>query len=217
MRRSWVWEISTAQECLPGERKARLAAVARMQEMSAMGKDTTIGHWEISRGSSPRRSPAHLSPAGFRRKSSQRIPHSGPGSGRAVQPALFRHRRSSAPTARSTWKPGKLIVYTSADSVFQIAAHEALVPPPEQLYGLLPRRPSVSCTGKHGCGARHRPALRRRARRRASPARQDRHDFSLEPPGKTLLDARGRTRAWTVYRRRQDLRHFCRHAASPKR
>jgi phosphopentomutase len=79
---------------------------------------------------------------------------------------------------------GALIVYTSADSVFQIAAHEDIVPP-EQLYEYC-RIARKLLQGEHGVGrviARpfigEYPNYTRTARR---------HDFSLEPPASTLLD-----------------------------
>jgi phosphopentomutase len=82
-------------------------------------------------------------------------------------------------------RTGDLIVYTSADSVFQIAAHEDIVPP-EQLYEYC-RRARKILQGKHGVGrVIARPfvgtpgAFKRTA---------NRHDFSLEPPKDTLLDA----------------------------
>ena len=79
---------------------------------------------------------------------------------------------------------GDLIVYTSADSVFQIAAHEDVVPP-EQLYEYCRIARNI-LKGKHGVG-----------RVIARPFNGDwpytrtprRHDFSLEPPKQTLLDA----------------------------
>ena len=85
---------------------------------------------------------------------------------------------------REHQKTGDLIVYTSADSVFQIAAHEELVPP-ETLYRYC-RDARAILTGKHGVGrviARpfvgEWPNFTRTA---------NRHDFSLLPPSKTALD-----------------------------
>ena len=79
---------------------------------------------------------------------------------------------------------GKLIVYTSADSVFQIAAHEAVVPP-EQLYEYC-RIARRILRGKHGVGrVIARPFDGEWPYHRTTR----RHDFSLEPPAQTLLDA----------------------------
>jgi len=80
---------------------------------------------------------------------------------------------------------GDLIVYTSADSVFQIAAHEDIVPP-EKLYEYC-RIARKILQGKHGVGrVIARPFV-------GTPGNfvrtANRHDFSLEPPAMTLLDA----------------------------
>ncbi len=82
-------------------------------------------------------------------------------------------------------RTGDLIVYTSADSVFQIAAHEEIVPP-EQLYEYC-RIARKLLTGKHGVGrVIARPFIGKPG---AFKRTANRHDFSLEPPRKTLLDA----------------------------
>ena len=83
-------------------------------------------------------------------------------------------------------KTGDLIVYTSADSVFQIAAHEDIVPP-EQLYEYC-RIARKILVGKHGVGrviARPFVGTGKGNFKRTA----NRHDFSLEPPKETLLDA----------------------------
>lgn len=85
---------------------------------------------------------------------------------------------------RAHLETGKLIVYTSADSVFQIAAHESLVPP-EELYEIC-RKARAILTGKHAVGrviARPFTGVYPHFTRTAN-----RHDFSLEPPGVTMLD-----------------------------
>ena len=82
-------------------------------------------------------------------------------------------------------KTGDLIVYTSADSVFQIAAHEDIVPP-EQLYEYC-RIARALLQGKHGVGrVIARPFVGQPG---AFKRTANRHDFSLEPPRQTLLDA----------------------------
>ena len=87
---------------------------------------------------------------------------------------------------------GDLIVYTSADSVFQIAAHEEIVPP-EQLYEYC-RIARKILVGKHGVG---RVIARPFVGQPGSFKRTaNRHDFSLEPPVKTLLDAVKDASAW---------------------
>ena len=81
-------------------------------------------------------------------------------------------------------RTGDLIVYTSADSVFQIAAHEQIVPP-EQLYEYC-RIARKLLQGKHGVG---RVIARPFVGQDGNFTRTaNRHDFSLEPPGRTMLD-----------------------------
>lgn len=85
---------------------------------------------------------------------------------------------------REHLETGKLIVYTSADSVFQIAAHESLIPP-ELLYDYC-RSARKILTGPHAVGrviARPFTGAYPHFTRTAN-----RHDFSLEPPGVTMLD-----------------------------
>ncbi|MBQ5749550.1 MAG: phosphopentomutase, partial [Oscillospiraceae bacterium] len=72
----------------------------------------------------------------------------------------------------------------SADSVFQIAAHESLVPP-EQLYEYCHIARDL-LVGKHGVG---RVIARPFEGEHPFSRTARRHDYSLEPPGKTLLDA----------------------------
>ena len=86
---------------------------------------------------------------------------------------------------REHMETGKLIVYTSADSVFQIAAHEEIVPI-EQLYEYCRAARSL-LKGKHGVG---RVIARPFVGQPGSFKRtSNRHDYSLEPPKETLLDA----------------------------
>ena len=156
------------------------AAYGRMAEAS-MGKDTTIGHWELAGLISP--SPLPTYPQGFPEE--------------ILEP--FRKETGRAVLANAPWsgtevieeygaehiRTGALIVYTSADSVFQIAAHEDVVPP-EQLYEYC-RIARRLLRGKHGVGrVIARPFV-------GTPGNftrtANRHDFSLEPPGRTLPDA----------------------------
>ena len=76
--------------------------------------------------------------------------HAPDGPRRARQQARLRARRSSRSSARSTSAPGKWIVYTSADSVFQIAAHEETIPLEELYEGCRTAREIL--TGKHAVG-----------------------------------------------------------------
>lgn len=166
---------------LPGVRAVvdPKGARARLAERSP-GKDSTTGHWEIAGLVLERAFPTY--PAGFPEellsRFSERVGRGWIGntaeSGTAIIDRLGeQHQRS-----------GDWIVYTSADSVFQIAAHEATVPL-EELYAAC-RAAREMLTGEHAVGrVIARPfvgepgAYRRTANRR---------DFSLEPPAPTLLD-----------------------------
>ena len=165
--------------CLP--KVAPTGAVARLAEAS-MGKDTTIGHWEIAGMISPEPLPTY--PEGFpeevlepfRAATGRGVLANAPWSGTAVLDAY----------GEEHMKTGDLIVYTSADSVFQIAAHEDIVPP-EQLYEYC-RIARKILVGKHGVGrviARPFVGTGKGNFKRTA----NRHDFSLEPPKETLLDA----------------------------
>ncbi len=156
-----------------------LAAFGRMREASA-GKDTTIGHWEIAGIISPRPLPTYPDgfPPGviaeFERRTGRKTLCNRPYSGTQV---LLDYGREQVET-------GALIVYTSADSVFQIAAHEEIVPV-EELYEHC-RTARGLLTGEHGVGrviARPFVGTYPDYRRTAN-----RHDFSLEPPANTFLN-----------------------------
>lgn len=157
------------------------AAVARMREQS-MGKDTTIGHWEIGGIVSERPLPTY--PNGFPREILDEF------SRRTGRGVLCNKPYSGTDVIRDygseQMKTGKLIVYTSADSVFQIAAHEGVIPL-EELYEDCRIARSI-LTGEHGVGrviARPYVGTPETGFTRTS----NRHDFSLEPPKKTILDA----------------------------
>ena len=154
--------------------------VARMTERS-MGKDTTIGHWEIAGICS--KEPLPVYPDGFPEEILQQF------SERTGRGVLCNRPYSGTEVIKDFGdehvKTGKLIVYTSADSVFQIAAHEDIVPP-EKLYEYC-RTARRILTGKYAVGrviARpfegKYPDFVRTSRR---------HDFSLEPPADTVIDA----------------------------
>jgi len=155
-----------------------LAAYGRMAERSA-GKDTTIGHWEIAGVISPQPLPTY--PHGFppaliadyERRIGRRTLGNYPASGTVILGELgAEHMRTGFP-----------IVYTSADSVFQVAAHEEIIPP-EELYRIC-RIAREMLTGEHNVGrVIARPfvgapgAFQRTDRRR---------DFSALPSEPTLL------------------------------
>ena len=165
--------------CLP-KAENPTGAYARLAEKS-MGKDTTIGHWEIAGLVSGEPLPTY--PAGFpeevlapfREATGRGVLANAPWSGTAVIDAF----------GQTHMRTGDLIVYTSADSVFQIAAHEDIVPP-EQLYEYC-RAARKILQGKHGVGrVIARPFIGESGSFKRTA---NRHDFSLEPPGITLLDA----------------------------
>ena len=166
--------------CLP-KADAPTGAFCRLAERS-MGKDTTIGHWEIAGLVSENPLPTYpdgfpeevLAP--FRAATGRGVLANAPWSGTAVLDEF----------GEEHMRTGDLIVYTSADSVFQIAAHEDIVPP-EQLYEYC-RIARKILVGKHGVGrviARPFVGTGKGNFQRTA----NRHDFSLEPPKATLLDA----------------------------
>ena len=165
--------------CLP-KPAAPTGAYGRLAEAS-MGKDTTIGHWEIAGVVSPKPMPTYpngfpeevLAP--FRAATGRGILCNQPISGtKAIELYGDEHVRT-----------GDLIVYTSADSVFQIAAHEKVVPL-EELYRDC-RIARQQLQGKHGVGrVIARPFVGTSGNYRRT---SNRHDFSLEPPSETMLDA----------------------------
>lgn len=156
-----------------------MGAYGRLAERSA-GKDTTTGHWEIAGLISEKPMPTY--PNGFpaeiieefSRLTGRGVLCNRPYSGTQVIQDYGQEHLCS----------GSLIVYTSADSVFQIAAHESIVPV-EELYEYC-RLARGILQGKHSVGrviarpfSGEYPNFVRTANRR---------DFSLLPPGDTLLD-----------------------------
>lgn len=165
---------------LPKE-AAPQGAYARLTERS-MGKDTTIGHWEIAGVVSPQ--PLPTFPEGFPQEVLEKFEKL---TGRGV---LCNKPYSGTDVIRDygpeQLESGKWIVYTSADSVFQVAAHEEKIPL-EELYDAC-RKARKMLSGKYGVGrviARPYVGTAQEGFRRTA----NRHDFSLEPPAKTMLDA----------------------------
>lgn len=156
-----------------------MGAFARMREISK-GKDTTIGHWEISGINSTEPLPTY--PNGFpqdviqefEQKTGRKIICNKPYSGTDV---IMDYGKEHAET-------GALIVYTSADSVFQIAANEELVPI-DELYRYCQIARDL-LVGKHGVGrVIARPFIGTFPNFTRTT---NRHDFSLLPPKVTMLD-----------------------------
>ncbi len=158
---------------------APIGAFGRMREAS-MGKDTTIGHWEIAGVVSPK--PLPTFPDGFppeiirnfEKLTGRKVICNKPYSGTQL---LLDYGREHVET-------GALMVYTSADSVFQVAAHEDIVPIEELYHDCELAREML--TGDYAVGrviARpfvgEYPNYTRTARR---------HDYSLQPPRATMLN-----------------------------
>ena len=159
-----------------------LGAVARIREKSR-GKDTTTGHWEMMGIVSERPMPTY--PDGF---PAEILDEFSRRTGRGV---LCNKPYSGTDVIRDYGKAhvdtGDLIVYTSADSVFQIAAHEELISP-EKLYEYC-RIAREILVGEHAVGrVIARPFVGTEG---AYKRTENRHDFSLIPPKKTALDAIG--------------------------
>ena len=151
---------------------------ARLKETS-MGKDTTIGHWEIAGIISPKPLPTY--PNGFpedvieefEKRTGRKVLCNKPYSGTEVIKDY----------GEEHIKTGALIVYTSADSVFQIAAHEDVVPVPELYRYCQIARDMLQ--GEHCVGrVIARPFTGEWPFTRTS----NRHDYSLIPPHTTMLD-----------------------------
>lgn len=166
--------------CLP-KVTAPTGAFARLTEAS-MGKDTTIGHWEIAGVISPEPLPTY--PNGFPQEVLDAFTEA---TGRGC---LCNLPYSGTDVIRDYGQEqidtGKWIVYTSADSVFQVAANEAYIPL-EELYDACHKARQI-LRGKHGVGrviARPYVGNARDGFKRTS----NRHDYSLEPPKPTMLDA----------------------------
>ncbi len=144
------------------------------------GKDTTTGHWELAGLQLTKPFPTY--PNGFpkevidafEKETGMQILGNKPASGTQIIEELGpEHLRT-----------GKLIVYTSADSVFQIAAHESVVPP-LTLWDIC-RQARRVLTGDHAVG---RVIARPFTGEPGSFVRTDnRKDFSVDPLGETMLD-----------------------------
>lgn len=156
-----------------------LASFGKMAERSP-AKDTTIGHWELM--GIIKRKPFPTYPDGFppeviepfKKAIKRDILGNIPASGTEIIKQLGEeHLRTGCP-----------IVYTSADSVFQIAAHEEIIPV-EELYEMC-RKARRILKGKHAVGrVIARPFLGEPGAFYRTPRRKD---FSIPPPRMTVLD-----------------------------
>ena len=153
-------------------------AFLRLAE-SSRGKDTTTGHWEISGIVSKKPFPTF--PDGFPEEVISKFKAA---TGRGVlcnKP--YSGTKVIADYGEEHLRTGDLIVYTSADSVFQIAAHESIVPP-EKLYEYC-RIAREILTGDYAVG---RVIARPFEGEYPFTRTPRRHDFSLVPPRDTMLD-----------------------------
>ncbi|HEY3426458.1 MAG TPA: phosphopentomutase, partial [Negativicutes bacterium] len=157
-----------------------LASFGKMAEISKV-KDTIGGHWEMA--GCPVFNPFPVYPNGFPadvienfiKYTGKNILGNKPASGITIMEELGQQHLAT----------GYPIVYTSADSVFQIAAHEEIIPL-EELYQLCMVTRTKVCIGEHAVGrVIARPF-------RGSPGEfvrtANRHDYSIEPPLPTILD-----------------------------
>ena len=166
--------------CLPRP-QVQTGACCKLAEAS-MGKDTTIGHWEIAGVISPEPLPTY--PQGFPKEvleAFQKATGRGclcnlPYSGTEVIKDYGQQQRET----------GKWIVYTSADSVFQVAANEEFIPL-EELYDACHKAREI-LQGRHGVGrVIARPYVGNEETGYTRTA--NRHDYSLLPPKPTMMDA----------------------------
>ena len=159
-----------------------VAAYARMTEASN-GKDTTIGHWEISGLISTRSLPTY--PEGFPQEVLDEFTR------RTGYGVLCNRPYSGTDVIRDFGEEhletGKLIVYTSADSVFQIAAHEEKVPI-EELYRVCEIARDMLTNAWDGAHAVGRVIARPFEGDFPFKRTARRHDYSVAPPAPTMLD-----------------------------
>ena len=164
-----------AQESIPSP----IGSYARVREISA-GKDSTIGHWEIAGIISDKPQPTY--PDGFPEDVIKRLEEA---TGREF---LCNKPYSGTDVIRDYGEEhmntGKPILYTSADSVLQIAAHEEVIPL-DDLYDICKKAREIM-TGVHAVGrVIARPFI-------GTPGNftrtANRHDFSLAAPSSTMLD-----------------------------
>lgn len=170
-----ITSYKKAQESIPSP----IGSYARVREISA-GKDSTIGHWEIAGIISDKAQPTY--PDGFPEEVMK-----------ALEEATGKEYLCNKPYSGTDvirdygeehMNTGKPIIYTSADSVLQIAAHEEIIPLKE-LYDICAKAREVM-TGDHAVG---RVIARPFVGEPGSFTRTaNRHDFSLSAPSSTMLD-----------------------------
>jgi phosphopentomutase len=155
-------------------------AFGKMAEQSA-GKDTATGHWEMM--GLVTRTPFRTYPEGFppevvkpfEQRIGRRVLGNKSASGTEILKELGEeHLRTGSP-----------ILYTSGDSVFQVAAHEEVIPP-EELYRICRIGYEIACLEHGVCRVIARPFVGQRAAEfKRTP---NRRDFPVPPAAETLLD-----------------------------
>ena len=167
-----------AMRGVPPARKP-LGAYGRMAEASA-GKDSTIGHWELMGLVSAAAFPTY--PEGFpdeiieefARRTGRGVIGNKAASGTEIIEELYEeHRRA-----------GKWIVYTSADSVLQVAAHEEVIPP-QELYEACRIATDILMPQGRILRVIARPFTGAKGNLKRTPGRRD---YNMPPPGATTLD-----------------------------
>ena len=178
MRKLGLFNLDGVDYGEPYDLGGSTGSFARLSELSK-GKDTTTGHWEMMGIVSEKPFPTY--PDGFppeiisefERKTGIDVLCNKPYSGTQV----------IADYGEEHLKTGDLIVYTSADSVFQIAAHEDIVPV-DELYRYCEIARAM-LTGEHAVG---RVIARPFTGTHPFTRTPRRHDFSLKPTKRTVLD-----------------------------
>jgi phosphopentomutase len=156
------------------------AAWGRMRPASA-GKDSTTGHWEICGLHLAKAFPTY--PDGFPREIVEALQR---GSGRGVLGNVVASGTEVIERyGDEHLRTGQLILYTSADSVFQIAAHEAVVPL-EELYRICESAREMLVAPHDVSRVIARPFVGTSGRYTRTA---NRRDFAIAPPAQTLLDA----------------------------
>jgi len=164
---------------LPGDAPAPLGAAGRMAEASA-GKDSVTGHWELMGVHLDRPFPTFPDgfPADLMREFERRIDRRTLGNRAASGTEILEE------LGEEQLRTGSPIVYTSADSVFQIAAHEESIPV-DELYRICGVAFELAARGLGVGRVIARPFVGRPG---AWVRTANRRDFALEPIGTTLLD-----------------------------
>lgn len=158
---------------------APVGAYGKCAEKSA-GKDTTVGHWEIAGLVSPKPLPTY--PDGFPPEVIGRFEEAV--GRRTLVNSVYSGTRVIADWGDEHVRTGKYIVYTSADSVFQLAAHVDVVPL-DVLYSDCEKARRI-LSGEHAVGrVIARPFTGESGSYRRTAARRD---YSLEPPSDTMTD-----------------------------